>query len=117
MALYELTVATKTVTAGAMRIIRSFGRLSMAEIGRRVRAGEPIVSISTTDYPVELDSVTGHRRQHELLLSAYDALVAQGQQVNVLYRPSEDWAGEAVSLAVARNLMQSELEDLLPEHD
>jgi hypothetical protein len=117
MALYELTLAARTVTAGTIRVIRRFGTLSIAEVGRRVRAGQPIVSISTTDYPVELDSVTGHRRQHELLFSAYDALVDQGQQVNILYRPSEDWQVETVSLKVAKNLMQSELVDLLQDHD
>jgi hypothetical protein len=117
MAFYELIVEADRVSAPTIREVRKHSRLGVTEIIRLIRAREPVVTVSTTDYPLELDMQEGRRRQHAAVLGAHEALSGLGNRVTIRYRPSLGRRGEVVDLQVAKNLMDTELADLRQEHD
>jgi hypothetical protein len=117
MAFYELIVETDRVAAATIRELRKHSDLGVAEIRRRIELRQPVVSVSTTDYPVELDMEDGRRRQHAVVLDAHEALSQLGNRVTIRYKASLDSPGEVVDPQMAANLMESELEYLNQEHD
>lgn len=112
MGIFELSVAEASNIAGTIREIRQYGDLGIADIRLRIGTSEPVISVSTDGYPIEMDMVEGSKHQHELVLAAYEALVALGNSVSIQYKVAEDSEPELVDLVVAKNLMKSELNDL-----
>jgi hypothetical protein len=117
MALYELIVSPGPNAPAVVREVRKHSTLGISEITRRMESGEPVLTVSTTDHPLEMEIQTGRRRQHAVLLSAHAALSGCGHDVVVRYRPSADYPAEVVQLDQAHNLMESELSDVRQRHD
>jgi hypothetical protein len=116
VALFELIVAGPADVA-TVREVRKRGASGITDIVHRIQAGEPVITVSTTDYPRELDIEEGHRRQHSRLPAAHAALVELGHPVVIRYKASSDARAEVVDLTMAIDLMRSELSDLAQEHD
>jgi hypothetical protein len=113
----DLVIKERRATAATVGAIRRYSALGIGDIMARVASGEPVVTVSTEDGPPEADLLEGRHRQHQLLLKAREALTELGHAVLIRYRPCPDEAPEAVELAVARNLMMSELQHLRQRHD
>ena len=117
MAFYELIVGEGPRTAEVVRETRKRSTLGVGEIAARLKTGEPVLIVSTTDYPLDLDIEEGRRRQHAALLTAHAAISQLGHAVTVRYRAAEESDPEVVSIEVAQNLMEGEILYLRQEHD
>jgi hypothetical protein len=117
MALYELVVERPAATADTIREIRKKSPLGIADIRRRIAERRAVLTVSTTDHAPEIDMIEGRRGQHATFLAVHEALVQLGNVVTIRYKPSVDSAGEVVDLTIAKNLMNSELQDLRQAHD
>jgi hypothetical protein len=117
MAQYEIILKECSNLARTVATVRKFNPASISAIRKNLGSDNPVISIRSWDYPLNLGMSVGLRWQHLVFLEAVAELLGQGAVLRLRYCAAPGCEPREVDLPMVHNLMRSEIESLDQEHD
>ncbi|QBF26131.1 hypothetical protein EXN22_10650 [Pseudomonas tructae] len=115
MAQYTIAILAAGHLPGIIKLVRPFSSESVATIARKIGTAQPVISLDTQDFSLEIGEEDGITMQHNLLLTLIGALEHAGATVEI--KLHLDDCTEVVSMEALHNLLESELIYLAQAHD
>lgn len=117
MALYSIAIRSAPEAPAAIKVVRALGVPSISRIRELIGSDEPVVTIDTSAYGIELDPVEGHKQQHARIRAAIEQLEAAGCEITLSYRVATDDLAETIANEQIENFFAAELTYLEQSHD
>ncbi|MDD1012076.1 hypothetical protein [Pseudomonas rubra] len=115
MAQYTIAILAAGNLPGIIKLVRAFSTESVAAIARKIGTAQPVISLDTQDFSLEISEKDGITMQYNLLLTLIGALEHAGATVQIQLQLDDSM--EVVSIEALHNLLESELTYLAQAHD